>query len=97
MDYGAIRKDEKPSRLFLCKSPSAIDETRAKSTAASDCPVTEPVWVKPPKDPAVSGSPEHGYYFVNEDRSIWASAWWTEAEEYVLRASEEGIKVDWCR
>jgi len=34
---------------------------------------------------------------VNEDRSIWASAWWTETEDSPLRASEEGVKVGWFR
>lgn len=69
----------------------------AEETSSSACPVTEPVWAKPPDDPAVQGSPEHGYYFVNEDRSIWASAWWTEEEEDHLRVSEEGVKVGWFR
>ena len=75
-------------------TPSA---SAAESTSASACPLTEPVWAKPPDDPAVQGSPEYGYYFVNEDRSIWASAWWTGQEEYHLRVSEEGIKVGWFR
>ena len=61
------------------------------------CPVTEPVWAKPPEDSAVSGTPEYGYYFVNKDRSIWASAWWTAEEESFLSANEEGIKVGWFR
>jgi hypothetical protein len=69
----------------------------AESTSAHSCPLTEPVWVKPPEDSAVQGSPEYGYYFVNEDRSIWASAWWTGQEEYHLRAGEEGNKVGWFR
>jgi len=75
-------------------TPSAL---AAESTLVSACPVTEPDWAKPPDDAAVPDTPEYGYYFVNEDRSIWASAWWTEAKEYHLRASEEGIKVGWFR
>jgi hypothetical protein len=71
--------------LAACKTPPAA------------CPVTEPVWAKPPEDTAVSGPPEYGYYFVNEDRSIWASAWWTDQEEYNLFAGEEGIKLGWFR
>jgi hypothetical protein len=55
------------------------------------------VWAKPPDDSAVQGSPGYGYYFVNEDRSIWASAWWTGEEEHRLRVSEEGFKVGWFR
>jgi hypothetical protein len=39
----------------------------------------------------------YGYYFLNEDRSIWASAWWEEQEENSLRVSNEGIKVGWFR
>jgi len=66
-------------------------------SAFQSCPVTEPLWIKPPEDSAVQGSPGYGYYFVNEDRSIWASAWWTDDEEYPLRPSEDGIKVGWFR
>jgi hypothetical protein len=55
------------------------------------------VWAKPPEDPAVDGTPEFGYYFLNQDRSMWASAWWTEVEEVHLRAGEEGIKIGWFR
>lgn len=68
-----------------------------QSNLASVCPVTEPTWAKPPEDPAVSGSPGYGYYYVNEDGSMWASAWWAEAEGYRLRAGKEGIKVGWFR
>lgn len=60
------------------------------------CPVTEPVWAKPPEDAAVQGSPEYGNYFVNQDRSIWASAWWIKEADY-RRAGDEGIKVGWFR
>lgn len=61
------------------------------------CPVTEPLWLKPPDDPAVQGSPEPGYYYVNQDRSMWASAWWKGQKEDALRATEEGVKVGWFR
>lgn len=61
------------------------------------CPVTEPIWIKPPEDSAVGGIPEVGYYYVNVDLSIWASAWWTGQEEDYLRAGEDGIKVGWFR
>ena len=69
----------------------------AESSLAKACPVTKPVWVKPPEDSAVQGSPGYGYYYVNQDSSIWASAWWTGEEEYSLRVSEEGVKVGWFR
>jgi hypothetical protein len=89
-----------PGTPPLTPSASPGESTSAglsAGTSASACPVSEPVWAKPPDDPAVQGSPEYGYYFVNQDRSIWASAWWTEDEEYHLRVSEEGVKVGWFR
>jgi hypothetical protein len=79
-----------PSALPLSPSPAA-------TSPASACPVSEPAWAKPPEDPAVLSPPAFGYYYVNPDRSMWASAWWWEAEEYRLRASEEGVKVGWFR
>jgi len=68
-----------------------------KANEESVCALTEPVLAKPPEDSAVSGSPEEGYYYVNKDHSIWASAWWTDQEETYLRAGEEGVKVGWFR
>ena len=62
----------------------------------NDCPITEPVWAKPPEDSAVQNPPAAGYYYVNEDRSIWAAAWWAGQDE-PLRFSEEGVKVGWFR
>jgi hypothetical protein len=62
----------------------------------SSCPVTEPVWVLPLNDPAVQGEPAYGYYYVNADRSMWASAWWFDREEDYL-ISGEGVKVGWFR
>jgi hypothetical protein len=73
------------------------NQPQSSETAARACPVTEPVWVKPPEDDAVQGYPEFGYYFVNEDRSMWASAWWVGQEDYQVRTGEEGIKVGWFR
>ena len=67
-------------------------------TLTSLCAVTEPEWVKPPEDSAVGNPPEFGHYYVNEDRSIWAAAWWTGIEKDYLRAGEErGIKTGWFR
>ena len=68
-----------------------------QTSGRSACPVTEPVWAKPPEDSAVSGTPVDGNYLVNQDRSIWASAWWTGQEENYLRAGAEGFKVGWFR
>jgi hypothetical protein len=65
--------------------------------AQRDCPITEPVWEKPPADAAVLDPPAYGYYFVNEDRSIWASAGWAGTEADPLQVHEEGFKVGWFR
>ena len=65
--------------------------------AAKDCPLTEPVWAKPPADAAILDDPAYSYYFVNEDRSIWASAGWTGTDNDPLRVREEGFKVGWFR
>jgi len=77
-------------------SPETPSAAAAESSPASDCPVTEPVWAKPPEDSAVQNPPAYGYYFVNEDRSIWSSAGRSEIED-PLRAGEEGNKVGWFR
>lgn len=84
--------------LSGCTAIGTVDEAKRTPTAPQTaCPVTEPEWVKPPEDSAVEGTPDYGYYYVNEDRSIWASAWWTGQEEDYLRANEEGLKVGWFR
>jgi hypothetical protein len=67
------------------------------SAQSDSCPVTEPVWIKPPDDSAVNDTPTEGYYFVNKDRSIWASAWWTGQEGNYLYVKEDGIKEGWFR
>ena len=69
----------------------------ACGTKRNSCTVTEPVWTLPPDDPVVNDPPAYGYYFINEDRSIWASAWWTGKEESYLHATEDGIKAGWFR
>lgn len=68
-----------------------------RSTSTSICPLTEPVWARPPEDSAVQSAPEYEFYFVNADRSIWASAWWTRQPGAPLRVSADGIKVGWFR
>jgi hypothetical protein len=60
------------------------------------CTVTEPLWLKFPADSAVEDPPAFGHYFINKDQSIWASASWTNREEYPY-VREEGIKVGWFR
>jgi hypothetical protein len=84
--------------LFLLLGLAAC--TRAqhiKATASNVCPLTKPIWVKPPEDSAVLSPPAYSYYFVNEDRSIWASASWATEKEAHLNVSGESIKVGWFR
>jgi hypothetical protein len=79
--------------LAACRPSPAVQLERA----AAACEVTEPSWVKPPEDSAVSGEPDFGYYYVNTDESIWMAAWWAEQEDYGLRADPNGFKVGWFR
>lgn len=89
--------------LTACMAINTVDASPSTiapdaSTPESTCPLTESVWAKPPQDSAVQDPPAYGYYYVNEDRSIWASAWWTEKKyENYLRAGEEGVKAGWFR
>src|SRR5687768_7611056 len=78
--------------------PATIPTISSTETASANaCPLTEPTWAKFPEDAAVQDPPAYGYYFINEDSSIWASAWWTKQEdENYLRAGED-IKVGWFR
>jgi hypothetical protein len=78
--------------LTACTSSKSIGNGPATS-----CPITKPVWIKPPEDAAIPDSPAFGYYFANEDRSIVASAWWADQEDYQLHVTEEGIKMGWFR
>ena len=78
-------------------SPQTRSPSSTERFSADVCPITEPVQDKPPEDAAVQREPEIGSCYVNEDRSIWASAWWTETEEYPLRADEDGVKAGWFR
>jgi hypothetical protein len=79
------------------KTPEPASQNQADATAASPCPQTEPSWIKPPEDSAVQNAPAFGHYYVNEDQSIWASAWWAGQADAQLRVSEDGIKVGWFR
>lgn len=62
-----------------------------------DCPVTEPAWALSPEDGAILNPPAYEYFFINEDQSIWASAWWVEPDIDYRLILEEGIKVGWFR
>lgn len=79
--------------LLLGCAGAAEPEIVANDPAT--CPVTEAVWTTPPDDTAVSNDPAPGYYYVNEDESIMAAAWWTEG--YFLEAGERGNKTGWFR
>ena len=67
------------------------------TTTNSSCPVTEPEWLLAPDDPAINNPPAYGHYFVNDDHSIWASAWWTDSEYSKFSEIENGVKVGWFR
>jgi hypothetical protein len=86
---------------FLLTGCAAVDAMLSDSInpkpSASDCPLTEPVWLLAPDDAASNDPPGYGYYFVNEDQSILASAWYAKGDKNQLRVSEEGIKVGWFR
>jgi len=86
-------------KIFLLVSVLAActSSQSTANTSASSCPITKPVWIKPPEDSAIPDPPAFGYYFVNEDRSMWASAWWTDQEDDQLHVTKEGIKLGWFR
>jgi len=79
--------------IFMCILAGCTNSV----SPADLCPVTEPLWLKPPKDAAILDEPVFGYFYANEDRSIITSAWWRSQEEYQLHATEEGIKMGWFR
>ena len=83
--------------VFLSVLVACTSTSTPSNLAKDSCPLTDPIWIKPPEDAAVQNEPAFGYYFVNEDQLIWASAWWTEKEEYHLQAGEEGNKLGWFR
>ena len=85
---------EKQVSAAVLQTPGAV---QTQTTLVNDCPITKPVWLKPPEDSAVMNPPAFGYYFVNADRSILASAWWFENEGYPLLAGKEGNKIGWFR
>ncbi len=87
------------STLFLAGFVSlAACAPGAQPTGEQDfvCPVTEPQWALHPDDSAVSGPPSYGDYFINDARTIWASAWWS-ADGGPLPVSKEGVKMGWFR
>ena len=84
--------------LFLLLGLAGCASARdTKGNAAKACLLTEPLWLKPPEDAAFPDPPAYSDYFVNEDRSIWASASWAIEEEYGTNVFREWIKVGWFR
>jgi hypothetical protein len=85
--------------LTGCTAAGSAAEVQATEEAAANaCPVTEPVLATPPDDPAVMNDPAPGYYYLNEDRTIWAAAGWTvEGDEHRWHAGKDGNKVGWFR
>lgn len=86
-----------PTPTDLGLSARTLPAFPTATTSAPACQVTEPARLKPPEDPAVQNPPGFGHYFVNQDRSIWASAWWPVEEEQFSRLNKEGFKVGWFR
>ena len=91
-----------PARIlltfFLIFGLTACTKTQhTKGAVAQACMLTKPLWVKPPKDSAVLSPPAYSDYFVNEDRSIWASASWAIETEDGMNVANEWIKVGWFR
>ena len=68
-----------------------------QNTSAKACTETEPARLKFPEDSAIPDPPAFGYYYVNEDLSIWASAARTSEGESYWRAGKNGVKVGWFR
>jgi hypothetical protein len=83
--------------LFLLGLAACSGAQAIKGTSANACLLTEPLRVKPPEDSAVLDPPAYGDYFVNEDRSIWASGSWATGTARGLNVAEEWIKVGWFR
>lgn len=84
--------------LFLLFGLAACTGAQViKGTSANACLPTEPLWVRAPEDSAVLDPPAYGDYFVNKDRSIWASASWATGTGMGLNVAEEWIKVGWFR
>lgn len=83
--------------IFLFILMGCTSTSTPGNLAKESCPLTQAAWLKPPTDPAVLDEPAFGNYFVNEDQSIWASAWWTEGNEYSLQAGDKGNKIGWFR
>ena len=83
--------------LFLLIGAACSSSTEKGIYTENSCLPTEPQWSKPPEDAALSGPPEYGYYFVNADQFIWASAWQVKDAENPFRAGDEGNKISWFR
>ena len=78
--------------LATCANPWDV-----KGNTPSACLLTQPLWDKPPEDSAVLNPPAYADYFVNQDRSVWASASWAVDGDDRRNVSKEWIKVGWFR
>jgi hypothetical protein len=77
--------------------PQPSDAVQVGGSPAADCPATTPDWIMPPDDAAIQNPPALGYYIVNDDQSIWVSAWWAEQDATPLQAGDDGNKIGWFR
>jgi len=78
--------------LLLCVLSAC---NNARTPQSNTCAVTEPAWLKPAEDAALNDPPAFGYYYVNEDQSIWASAY--ADKDHPLHAGKDGNKMGWFR
>lgn len=84
--------------LVPCALLAACTARDAGRPAEFACPASEPVRATPPADSALPDPPGEGWYFVNADRSLWASAPGRGgAEPQPWRAGGDGVKVGWFR
>lgn len=81
--------------LIMLLGCSGQESAEIVANDPHSCPVAEPEWVTPPDDTAVSSAPVASDYYINEDRTILASAWFFE--EYALVVGERGNKMGWFR
>ncbi|MCW5879082.1 MAG: hypothetical protein KIS80_09495 [Anaerolineales bacterium] len=96
-DFGVIAS---PQKHIAWLGLLAALLTGCAAAVAEGCMPSPIVWDQPPDDPAIGGAPQPGHYFVNSDKSIWASAWWAAEDAdgvWDEDAQGYGIKVGWFR
>lgn len=80
-----------------CVGGHTVTDSAVHPKKEAACPETTAMWMKPPGDATVSGTPVPGYFYANGDQTILVSAWWAAKEGSPLRAIEEGNKIGWFR